>query len=144
MFQQRNQRADERAGRGETDPADVTGEAANAGERRVKREPNTPELLCASDGDPAFEETRGEVKRPLRLTKAGTATVTYGPVPQRLLPDIMLHFLLESRLVSNVLVRVVSTLLLSYAAIVDLKLLSPFKCPFLPLELRYNRGKHCE
>lgn len=53
------------------------------------------ELLCASDGDPAFEETRGEMKRLLRLTKAGTATVTYGPVPQRLLPDIIFHFLLE-------------------------------------------------
>lgn len=120
MFQQRNQRADERAGRGETDPADVTGEAVNAGGRRLKREPDVSELLCASDGDPAFEETRGEMKRLLSPTKAGTATTTYGPVLKRLLPDIMFHFLLESRFISNVLFCVVSTLFLSYAAIVHL------------------------
>lgn len=120
MFQQRNQRADERAGRGETDPADVTGEAVNAGGRRLKWEPDMSELLCASDGDPAFEETRGEMKRLLSPTQAGTATATYGSVPQRLLPDIMFHFLLESRLTSNVLFCVVSTLFLSYAAIFHL------------------------
>lgn len=90
--------------------------------------------LCFRWRSSVWRNTWGNEATPppqsVRLTKAGTATVTYSPVPQRLLPDIVFHFLVESRIVSNVLFCVVSTLFLSYAAIVNLKLLLPFKCPF--------------